>query len=74
MNEAAPPAGLAHLLVAADVLRPGYWADSQIAVCGEEVRPDNSPVEEPEEDDPWYCQDCVRAAVRRNSGDLSNGG
>jgi len=56
-----------HLLVASDVLRPGYWADSQIAVCGAEVQPENSLVEESEEeDDPRYCQHCVRAAVRRN--------
>ena len=69
MSKAALSAGLSHLLVAADVLRPGYWADSQIAVCGEVVQPENSPVEgseEEEEDDPTYCPKCVRAAVRWN--------
>ena len=57
--------GVSHLLVAADVLRPGYWADSHIAVCGTEIHPGNGQAVEVEED-PGYCPVCVRAAVRWN--------
>jgi len=59
------PGGVSHLLVAADVLRPGYWADSHITVCGMQVFPGDDTAAEVEED-PGYCPVCVRAAVRWN--------
>jgi hypothetical protein len=60
------PASVSHLLVAADVLSPGYENSSYIAVCGVEVDPD-SPTTVEVEEDPRYCPVCVRAAVRWSS-------
>jgi len=59
------PAGVSHLLVAADVLSPGYWGTSQVAVCGIEVDP-ASTTNVAVEEDPGYCPVCGRAAVRWN--------
>ncbi len=48
-----------HLLPAGELFRQGYPSTS-VAVCGELVtsRPDS-------EEDPSYCPECVRAAIRR---------
>jgi len=57
-------AAVLHLLVAADVLRPGSWGDNHIAVCGVELQPGGGAPGQVE--DPVYCPACVRAAVRWN--------
>ena len=59
------PAGVSHLLVAADVLSPGYENSIDIAVCGVEVDPDSPTTVEVEvevevEEDPRYCPVCVK--------------
>jgi hypothetical protein len=47
-----------HLLSAEELFQQGYGS-TPVAVCGEPVTsaPDS-------EDDPRYCPDCVRAAIR----------
>lgn len=62
------PGGISHLLVADEALIVGRWG-SYIAVCGAEVRPAGvtaaETADDPERaDDPEYCLECVRAAVR----------
>jgi hypothetical protein len=66
MCRGGSPGRVSHLLVAADVLSPGYEASIQIAVCGVEVDPGSTTTVEAE-DDPGYCPACVRAAVRWNT-------
>ncbi|MGH3975003.1 MAG: hypothetical protein ACRDS9_16985 [Pseudonocardiaceae bacterium] len=52
------PEQAVHLLPAGEVFRQGYPSTS-VAVCGELV------TSEPDgENDPHYCPECVRAAIR----------
>ncbi|MGH3566677.1 MAG: hypothetical protein ACRDRH_11720 [Pseudonocardia sp.] len=58
------PAGVSHLLVADEALCPGRWGSSHVTVCGEEIPTPGATAADPTVDDPKYCPQCVRAAVR----------
>jgi hypothetical protein len=48
-----------HLLAAGELFRQGYGGSTPVAVCGEPVGSGAGDAE-----DPRYCPDCVREAIR----------
>jgi hypothetical protein len=48
-----------HLLAVGELFRQGYGGSTPVAVCGELVTSGTG-----EEDEPRYCPDCVREAIR----------
>ncbi len=50
--------GVVHLPAADELCQQGYGSMSAVAVCGELV------TEETDDEDPRYCPQCVRAAIR----------
>lgn len=51
-----------HLLAAGELFRQGYGANTAVAVCGKLVTSGADGNEDPD-----YCPDCVREAIRRSA-------
>ena len=56
------PRTTVHLLPLGELFRQGYGASTSVAVCGELVTSVAS-----SDEDPRYCPDCVREAIRWNA-------